>query len=60
MVRVFIFWREVGTPITQCPLADPGVRNYRTGLLTGRAVRASSVSGLLLIKIMQVSFHLAS
>ena len=29
---------EVGTAVTRRPLADPGVRNYRTGLLGGTRV----------------------
>ena len=34
---------EVGTPVARCPLADPGVRNYRTGLLEERARRVALV-----------------
>jgi hypothetical protein len=34
---------EVGTPVSpDAPLADPGVRNYRTGLLRKRALETSS------------------
>jgi hypothetical protein len=34
---------EVGTPVSpDAPLADPGVRNYRTGLLRKRAFETSS------------------
>ena len=37
---------EVGTPVARCRLADPGVRNYRTGLRGERAFRATLVPGL--------------
>ena len=44
----------VETPVARRPLADPGVRNYRTGLLGGRAASATPVLGCWLVFIMQV------
>lgn len=33
VVLVVLLAIEVGTPVSRPPLADPGVRNYRSGLV---------------------------
>lgn len=49
-----VIWEDCGrNPVARCPIADPAMRNDRTGLLGGRAASSTPVLGLLLVLIMQ-------